>query len=528
MRHFFLHRRPPGGLPPTTPGTGWEVREAGRLTAGWRGQYDGDPDAAFARLDLDVEARRATITADRFGLYPVYHARNGEASAWATSPVVLASLLGMKPEVCPRAAEEMLILHMPLGDRCLLAGARCSPPASVIHVSEDGERAEEYWRWQGLEEAPGDEASLVRPTFALIEAAVMRAVPAGVRKVALPLSGGLDSRMLAAVLAKNGVPVRAYNIDFGREAELARRVAAELGIPITGMPMLEHPERLAEAHAEVGGAYHFNQMWGAEMARRAAEDGCDVLFDGLAFDTILGGVFQAGADGAAELARTLESNFCDVSEGALRRLWPERAAEVFASLRRSLLEEAEAAVARAGVRASEHFVMRNRIRKYTFGYCLANLSHLPGRFPYVTGELFDHCLRLPLALRHQHRLYRRIYVEMFPGLARIPWAKTGLPLDRYAPLERSRWWHLADTALRRLSWGRLTLDGRGSFDHLARANPRVRAVYSHLLSLPWGLPESVAARAAAEHFSGRSNLGGLLQGAATVKHFQHLLRESVA
>src|SRR5262249_311353 len=173
---------------------------------------------------------------------------------------------------------------------------------------------------------------------------------------------------------------------------------------------------------------------------------------------------------------TLEANFTDVVEPALARLGGASYAQgVFEHVRAGIAEEARAAVQRAGPRASEHFVMRNRVRKYTFGYCLANEWQLPGRFPYVTRQLFEHCLRLPLAAAEEPRLYRRIYRELFPALSRIPWAKTGLPLDQYGSLAPSRWWQMLSAAVRRLSFGWLALDGRGSFSHMVRTGHRLRA-----------------------------------------------------
>ena len=113
--------------------------------------------------------------------------------------------------------------------------------------------------------------------------------------------------------------------------------------------------------------------------------------------------------------------------------------------------------------------MNNRIRRYTFGYCLANLHYLPGGFPYVTRDLFDHCLTLPLQERLEHRLYRRIYTTLFPELARIPWAKTGLPLDQYGPPpDQQRWRQWTEAVLRRVSFGRINFLARDSFDRRFR------------------------------------------------------------
>jgi asparagine synthetase B (glutamine-hydrolysing) len=282
------------------------------------------------------------------------------------------------------------------------------------------------WAWRDIAATP--ERDLVRETSALIERAVLRAVPANVKKVALPLSGGLDSRLLAAVLARHGVPVRAYNIDSGHEAAIARQVASTLKLPLRTLGMLDRPAAIPEAHRAVDGAYHVNQVWGWEMARRAAEeDGCDALFDGLAFDAILGAVHHLAGTDADSLAANLEANYADVCEGTLTRLVSPAAAATYGTVRSSPARLAREALEQAGARASDYFLMTNRVRKYTFGYCLANLHPLPGRFPYVTTALLEHCLGLPRELRLEYNLYRRLYRELFPELAAIPWAKTMLP-----------------------------------------------------------------------------------------------------
>jgi hypothetical protein len=388
-----------------------------------------------------------------------------------------------------------------------------------------------YWNWRRLppieEPNPARERDRVHETYALIEAAILRAVARGARRVGVPLSGGLDSRMLAAVLAKNGVPFRAYNIDFGSENAIARRVADTLRVPLTTLPMLDDPRRtIPAAHEAVDCAYHVNQGWGWDMARRmAADDGCDLLLDGLAFDGILGTSHRVGGDDAAALAGALREWYQDVNTATLASVTDAATgAAVEESLGAAVLEAARQAVSEAGPRASEFFLMNNRIRRYTFGFCLANLSHLACGFPTVTRALFEHCLSLPLGERLEHNLYRRIYRELFPELARIPWARTGRPLDSYGPPQGSgRWRAWLEAAVRRVTRGRVTLQARGGFDVDFRTRAEFRAAYcdrlqhngAHLLAL---LPAETVPVTLRRELAGR-NLGGVIQGLYTVENF---------
>jgi hypothetical protein len=261
------------------------------------------------------------------------------------------------------------------------------------------------------------------------------------------------------------------------------------------------------------------------MIRRAAEeDGCDVFFDGLAFDAILGGTHRVTGTCPEELARTLEGNYADIDADSLAQMAGEAAhRSLFPQVRAGLAREAAEAIRRAGPRASDYFLMNHRIRKYTFAYGLAHLRLLPGRFPFVTTRLFEHCLRLPIELRLEHTLYRRIYCELFPDLARIPWVRTGLPLDRYDPGARPRWKQWLEAVVRRLSRGRWGLAGRGDFNVLLRRRADLLNVYRRVLEaevpgLAGVLPDEMIRRAVEQHLRGHSR-GGLLQGLYTVKHF---------
>src|SRR5262245_22512498 len=159
LGHFFLLRRT-GDAPWPSVGPGWRTAEAGNLLAGWQGDGPnvalgdvygpldwpalaaGDAEAAarldgaFAVLAFDADGKRAAVITDRFGLYPVYAAASGRLVGWSTSLLTLASLLGLPRQVDAQAATEMLVLHMPLGERTLAAGVRAAPPASVIRVGQ--------------------------------------------------------------------------------------------------------------------------------------------------------------------------------------------------------------------------------------------------------------------------------------------------------------------------------------------------------------------------------------------------------
>jgi asparagine synthetase B (glutamine-hydrolysing) len=490
----------------------------------------GELDGAFVAFAFDPGAPQCTLVTDRFGLFPLYeHDRDG---TWCFS-TSLPGLLALRPagKVDPEGVREMLTLHMVLGNRTLLQEVRLVPPATALHLRSGPPRAAPYWSWEGLGSTKDEGLDLVHETYALVEQAVLRGVPAHAKKVALPLDGGLDSRLIGAVLARNGVPVRAYHLEDGKESALVREVARAIGAPVKSVPPNE-PHAIPAAHRAIDCCYHVGQVKGRELARRAAEeDGCEVLFDGLGLDAILGPPPHPAGLPAGELARDFERRYAGISEEDLAAVMGERTAreEVFPAVRASLEEQAGEAIKSAGVRAGEAFLLTNRIRKYSFGARLAQQAYLAGRFPGLSTRLFEHCLRLPADLRQGHTLYRRVYLELFPELARIPWARTGLPLDRLTPEPPSRWRLWLSAAVRPFRRG--PSRGEDRFDREFRKRGPLQETFLAVLKadvegLEGVLPEGFAARVVERRLAGE-NLGGLLGGLYTIKHFLASVRRPV-
>lgn len=109
------------------------------------------------------------------------------------------------------------------------------------------------------------------------------------------LSGGLDSAITAALLAKSGVKVRAYTLDFGdygvSEMQHAERVAHYLNIPLTRVdasPSRIKKELLTTAKA-LDMPYGDGVTVPLYLLSQAARLECSVVFNGEGGDQLFGG-----------------------------------------------------------------------------------------------------------------------------------------------------------------------------------------------------------------------------------------------
>ncbi len=210
----------------------WE-EEGERLPQRLRGMF------AFALVDM--RRRVLFLARDRVGKKPLYLARRG-ATLWFASELkgLRAGLpaLGGVDEVALRSF--LAFGFVPEGE-CIVPGVEKLPPAHCARFElESGHWGiSRYWElpW-GADQRPTRREVQEDLCLRLAQAVRLRLradVP-----VAVFLSGGIDSGMIAALAAPRVPGLRALTVTFGTpsdELPLARRTAAGAGLEVTPVPV---------------------------------------------------------------------------------------------------------------------------------------------------------------------------------------------------------------------------------------------------------------------------------------------------
>jgi len=179
----------------------------------------------FAIVVWDALERRTVLARDRLGIKPLYYAHVGDLVAFASElKCVLASGL-VGPELDYEAIGAYLTLGFVPGPRTPLAGVRKLAPGHALIVDPSGVREERYWQFpeprpdHSLSEHEAGEGLLAE-----LESAVTRRLMSDVPLGAM-LSGGLDSSLIVALMARNmSEPVKTFSVGFtdaGTDNELA-------------------------------------------------------------------------------------------------------------------------------------------------------------------------------------------------------------------------------------------------------------------------------------------------------------------
>jgi asparagine synthase (glutamine-hydrolysing) len=209
----------------------------------------------FGLAVWDGERRRAVIARDRLGIKPLYYARAGDLLVFGSElKSVLASGL-VETELDYDALDMYLTFGFFPGPWTPLAGVAKLMPGQVLITQPGGVRIERFWRYPqpdadrrlSLEEAS---AGLLAELEESVRLRLMSDVPLGVM-----LSGGLDSSLVAALMARNMTePVKTFSIGF-----------AEDGVSNELADAREVAELLGAEHHELELSYHDREVDLAEL-----------------------------------------------------------------------------------------------------------------------------------------------------------------------------------------------------------------------------------------------------------------------
>ena len=246
----------------------------------------------FAIALWDAGRDRLVLARDRVGKKPLLwtHLPDGTLG-FASELKGLLQLPAVSREVDPAALDAYLALQYVPGGTAL-RGVEKLPPGHVLVAEGGSVQVEPYWQLEPRPEARSDEEwlELVREA---VSAAVRRRLVADVPLGAL-LSGGIDSSIVVAEMAKASGTVRTFTVGFGHdrydEREYARAVAERYATEheeIVVEPDLDELlPRLAEAYDEpLGDEAALPQFVVSELARRhvtvaLSGDGGDEAFGG--------------------------------------------------------------------------------------------------------------------------------------------------------------------------------------------------------------------------------------------------------
>jgi asparagine synthase (glutamine-hydrolysing) len=179
----------------------------------------------FAFAVWERDSGRIRLVRDRLGIKPLYWAETGNGLRFASTLPALLAAGDVDTSIDPAGLHHYMSWHAVVpAPLTLLKGVRKLPPATIMTIEPDGTRREDRYWTLNVQTRPEDsriaEEEWRERVLDAVTVAVRRRMVADV-PVGVLLSGGLDSSLLVALLAREGQSsLKTFSIGFDRVGDV--------------------------------------------------------------------------------------------------------------------------------------------------------------------------------------------------------------------------------------------------------------------------------------------------------------------
>ena len=376
-----------------------------------------DANGTFAICAYDKRAHRLTLASDSLGARPLYYAESDGQLYFATSIDALARLDGVPRthDVATYVEEEALCY--PLGRRTKYVGVSVVVDSEAVTAVDGAVHCARYFDWRSLTPARESIDEMAAHCRGALRQAVESRAPPGARQICL-LSGGLDSRVLAAELADLGRDAAAINVSpsGSQDQVYARRFAEQANMALTSVPWTQ--EMVGMSAADCTATLLGSAVAGLGNRCVFAGDGGGETFGFLLMKESAARLLNEGK------ARAAVDTYLD-GYAPPRKLFKRAAYERIRTVAHDRMEEELRRIGISlGEKALHIFVLTNDLRRHLHEY----FNRLPRTrvellLPFYDRRVIESVLRIPPPVEPlmKHAFYYRI-LDLLPKLIRtVPW-----------------------------------------------------------------------------------------------------------
>lgn len=383
---------------------------------------------SFAAVILDLNNNTMIISNDRYGLRPLYYLLFDGRIIFASEVKAIIQDNRFKKEVNIGAVSEFFAFGHLLGDKTLFNGIKLLPPASIL-VCQDGDISiDSYWtfRYEDNDQI-FNEDYFVDELVKLFKQAVQRRI-SGCHKIAIPLSGGLDSRSVVAAVNEKFDIISTVTFKFDgidNTPDIADMVSTVKGL--TNIKLDIKKDFLADFGRDAVyltdgmlNLVHFHEISILDKIK----ENSDVLLVAFAFDALLGGSYLnrkiLSDKSYNELVEVIYKRD-SIGDTVLRSLFT---AELYGKIGylplKALISEFSKCSSDKNGNMCDCFLFHNHVRRSSLA---ANMvyqrSMVEDRIPTYDNDLVDFILKIPPEFRYDHRIYLKFLKKLSPELANI-------------------------------------------------------------------------------------------------------------
>jgi asparagine synthase (glutamine-hydrolysing) len=397
----------------------------------WAAAQDGD----FVLVVVLPRQSKLLVLNDTLGRLPLYFYKSQRTLIIARELKFLQTL-NAGSALDRQAIAQILLFGWPLGSRTTMVDARLLPAGSSLYAEIASGRFEvrpyHSWDFESLGTQAANVSTAEELAAYFVDRCRAQAAWSASRPLVVSLSGGLDSRIVAAGLARAGAPFstvswRDYFNEHAADANVAQQIAAQLRVAWKlyelQQPTWEDAERLTRLR---DGLNYVGVSHMLEYLTRVRGDvgltACMVTGDG--GDKALGEIRYP------PLTKSLDDFVSALMRGSL---WPLTSVAEFvglpaAEIRECVREHVASYPERSPRARSARFAHTEHAWRWLFEGEDRNRAFLWSMTPFYTQSFLARALAVSPKDKRDNALYERFIRALDPEIARIPNANWGAPV----------------------------------------------------------------------------------------------------
>jgi len=386
---------------------------------------------AFNIIIWDSNEKKLTVANDRYGLRPIYYAQSKNGLYLASEVKAILACNDVSKNVDHSAIASLFFFGFVMENKTYFESIKLLPPASLLVFKNNEISISNYWDFNFADRNEGKTQDYYEQKLAsLLLQAIERHTKDGAR-ITVPLSGGLDSRTILASIPKEYYPVN--TVTFGTEdmddVKIARQLSDALGanhhyLEISPQDIINNAKKVVNITDGMISFLHSTGNMKLELIR----DYTDVCLDGMqpfgSFFSPLA-IFKSKkklliADYLFQpIAKDLAKSLFIPSHYRKIKDYPR---EIMGNISRNCKSTSASSII-------DYSIATQYVRRFVNYGNLVKRTHVEVRSPFFDNDLVDFIVNTPPHERRYQYLYTRTFSRLFPELSKIPWEKTGLPID---------------------------------------------------------------------------------------------------
>lgn len=402
-------------------------------------------DGEFNLVIYDEHLDKLLIVNDRFGFKNIYYYDDSEIFLFGPKIISLFAFQKINKKIDESALSDFFHFGYILRDKTFLTNVKLLRGGVTAFVeSKKAIAVKQYWDFYSAKKNTSEELKFyVENAYTLLLDSVKKRIVEN-EKIIVQLSGGLDSRIITAMVKTAG-----YNCDvmtFGSqdcvETLIAQDAAHKMGIkrhlkkeikPSNFVRFINETIQNTDGQCEslgISGPY-------SVIKELLSNNDYDLLLGGFCGDLVLGGKFLYKDSELLDKNINNIENYCFELMGgqdllpSLDSIFNKDMCGILKDYRfTNLQEELRSIIGRVTSYGDllDWFIISNRVLRYINSAQRTNTIYVKEFYPFFDYDFFDFIYTIPSTVRQDHFLYKEIYKSKFPNLAKVPWLKTGVDL----------------------------------------------------------------------------------------------------